>query len=346
MGGSRRNDAIYEQAETWFVHLESRTVDPDDRGRFEAWLNQSDAHRAAYADVTSLCEGISTLKHLANEHIVVDPRPNVLKFPATGGDVGIEAPRNRRRRSFAAIAATALLGLAALWSVTWFSSEPLTRYSTANAQIRTVTLADGSTVTLGATSAIDVRYTDDERHVSLSDGEAYFSVRPDAGRPFFVVTNGVIVRVVGTQFSVNTGPRRVTVAVAEGAVEVLNDKSSALPLLPRDPKERLRLGAGQKLVVARGDGDLREVKPINKEEAGSWRSGHLLYEDVPLREVIADANRYFNQRIVIASDEVSDLRVTAAFDSGQIDGMLDGLAALLPITVERAAGERIVLRRK
>jgi transmembrane sensor len=208
-------------------------------------------------------------------------------------------------------------------------------YATQVAEIRDVHLADGSVVTLGAATGLEVAFTSEERRVRIADGEAYFRVTHEAARPFFVEANGAVVRVVGTEFEVKATADLVRVSVARGVVEVAERVGVARLLAP--PRTH-RLTAGEELVIAR-DG----ATPVAVIEAprppASWRDGFLTYERATLSEVIADANRYSSMPIRIADPALVGLLVTASYPTDRLDQMLASLDAGLPVDVERTAGE-------
>ena len=61
-------------------------------------------------------------------------------------------------------------------------------------------------------------------------GEAFFQVKPDTERPFFVETGEVEIKVVGTAFNVdeNSRPGQVVISVTEGKVLVT---AAELPMM-------------------------------------------------------------------------------------------------------------------
>ena len=83
-----------------------------------------------------------------------------------------------------------------------------------------IVLPDGTRVWLNAATELKypVAFHAKERRVYLK-GEAYFEVAPDKNRPFYVETEEVKVRVLGTVFDVNTHyTRGVRTVLVEGAV--------------------------------------------------------------------------------------------------------------------------------
>lgn len=83
-----------------------------------------------------------------------------------------------------------------------------------------LTLSDGTGVWLNAESELEypVKFTSGERHVKLK-GEAYFSVKKDTTKPFFVTSGAYRLRVYGTEFNMNTYHKeRIQVVLVNGAV--------------------------------------------------------------------------------------------------------------------------------
>ena len=73
---------------------------------------------------------------------------------------------------------------------------------------------------LGAESQLSFEVTRSVRHATVVGGDAYFAVTRDPARPFTVSIGDVQVRVVGTQFEIRRRSGEVSVAVAEGTVDV------------------------------------------------------------------------------------------------------------------------------
>ena len=100
--------------------------------------------------------------------------------------------RSKRRRPWQRAAAVALVVVVA--GVGWVRGpDVLLRmqadYITDKGEVRTVHLADGSTVELDSASAIRLEYDGVQRRISLIQGSAIFDVAPMVGeetRPFVV----------------------------------------------------------------------------------------------------------------------------------------------------------------
>ena len=328
--GDTEERRIRVEAGEWVVQLSDEDASDADRREFEEWAKRDPRHRAAFERM----QGISaTIAQTQSQEAAQ-------QTPHAGHNATVWSSA-RRWAPAAALAASLLI--AVFVGVRPFSTPPGApgmAYETVVAEIRDVTLGDGSVVTLGADSRIEVAFSDAERRVVLTAGEAFFSVEKDQKRPFFVTAGETSVRVVGTKFDVRLRPEDVEISVLEGVVEVTHDvdgkQSSAEALV-----QTLTVGEG---VAAPQRTARLEPMESNTDRAGAWRRGRLAYEDASLREVVADANRYYEPGVVIMSDSIADLRVTASFRAGQVEQMVDQLELGLPITASKNASGRIVLR--
>ena len=215
------------------------------------------------------------------------------------------------------------------------------------AELEEIALDDGSVVTLGARSKMDVAFTEESRQVVLLAGEAFFDVAPDEARPFFVAVDDTLIRVVGTKFDVKRATGDVHVSVLEGKVAVMKADAVSphgFEAATEDPTVRL-LSAGQK-IVATPQALPQDIQQIEHATPGAWRSGRLAYEDASLTEIIADVNRYSDRPIRIAQAELGDIRFTMGFQADQIETWLNALEASQPVRVEDRGFGEIVIRAK
>lgn len=233
-------------------------------------------------------------------------------------------------------AAFASAALVLATSLLWLGMTPGgTDYVTRTAEVRNLPLEDGSMVTLGARSALEVRLNGDVRRATLVEGEAFFAVAKNEARPFLVAAGDTVIRVVGTKFNVNYRQGRVRVSVLEGAVDVTRSDAAG-------GATTVRLTAGLEAVDAVGLARPQVAGPA-VVAAGSWRDGRLSYEGASLADIVADANRYRAAEIRIVSPELANVRITTSFGADQIDQMLDGLPDMLPVKVHRYPDGRVEL---
>lgn len=332
----KTDEEIRNEAVEWLMRLDFDKAPRQERGAFEAWLGADPRHKRAY-DLARM-----TWADLDAMH------------PASVGKQNIAARLAESFRGFAArplMPAGAVAALGAMLAVIAVVSNmrpdvaprPDSVFATRTAEIRDLVLPDGSEVTLGAKTAIALDFSPAERRVAMTGGEAFFNVTADENRPFIVEAGGAVVRVVGTRFDVRQHLDQVTVSVAEGLVEVL--KSGDGGRAASGPGGTfVRLTEGQE-AVATGAGVIAAVETVSLDRPGAWRAGRLVYDDAPLFEVIADANRYYDGEIHLADEDMKSLRITTAFRVDQVEPMLKGLPYALPVELKRRGRVVVVARR-
>ena len=68
-------------------------------------------------------------------------------------------------------------------------------------------------------------------------------------------------------------------------------------------------------------------------DAGAWRMGRLVYRDISLANIVADAGRYIDGKIVLQSDDLADVKVTMTLRTDQVDQLPQMLSQTLPLEV-------------
>ena len=196
-------------------------------------------------------------------------------------------------------------------------------YETAVAERRNVALDDGSTVMLNADTRLLAAFSDSERRLSLRHGEIFVDVVADASRPFHVEVGGHIVTVTGTAFNVRFRDEPARVTVDEGSVGVVESKAGAVPM---------QLEAGQQLILE-PDATPVTLSPSDLRNSSTWRDGWLHFDDQSLDVVVRELNLYVDTRIILASRQAGELRVTGSFNVDNSDALLTALESVLPVTV-------------
>jgi len=315
---------VHDEAAAWVARLDGRAPAADERATFDHWIARSPAHAAAYEEALRTWRDLAAMRS-SGQYRALLGKPTLRERMVSL----LHVPQR------AAVA----IGIAAIVAVAWllFSPDTLpflerpTQVVTQLAEVRDLTLPDGTRIVLGAQSRIDFVVTARTRRATLVSGDAFFAVAHDPSRPFIVSTGDYTVRVVGTQFEIRRRPDTVRVAVSEGRV--------AVKRVDTDDASILVSGAAW---TAGADGV--EIRPVDATDVGAWRSGRLVYDNAALRDIVADANRYTRTRIVVVDPQLQNLRLTTSFRTSQIDGMVETLQAALPLVAEHAANGDILLR--
>lgn len=244
------------------------------------------------------------------------------------------APRAAGWRRVTGLAAGLLLALggAGLWRVARDSSShvapaaeaPMREFATKPGQRATISLVDGTTVTLGVASTLRVRPYDraapGPREVYL-EGEAVFDVAHDERRPFLVHSRRAVTEDLGTRFGVRAyaGDTLVRVVVAAGKVALRPSAAPAGSGALLGPGDLGRLDDGGRAVVERG---------VDAAAYLAWTDGRLVFHDVPLGEVATQLGRWFDVTIDVPAG-VAKRRVTLDMPARALTDVLDAVTVPL-----------------
>ncbi|MFL1546920.1 FecR family protein [Pseudomonas sp. O39] len=316
-----------EQAALDWLSLLHDQPSSGDQATFSRWLRADPAHVEAYSRAQVLWE-LSEVpaRTLADEDAV-----------ALQGYLNSmnSSKRSRVARGAGALAMAACLlvmvSLGAGWQPSRWVDDFGADYVTAPGEVKTVTLADQTRVTLDADSAIAVDFSHGERHIQLRRGAGFFRVT-HTGQPFVVEAGSGEVRVLGTQFEVRLQPAGAQVTVLSGRVGVTPSRQGPQQVLT----------AGQQ--VAYADGVADALHAVDSESRLAWRDGWLNYYKAPLAEVVQDLSRYYPGRILLLNDEMAAKRVSGSFPSKDPVAVLSALQAVLGFEQHTVLGRMIVLR--
>jgi transmembrane sensor len=290
------------QAADWTLRLEATPSDASLKEAFERWLEQSEAHRAAY-------------RMVQYTSATLDEGPRGLPAGASRADGVVQLPLRRPRRARWIAGAALIAACLALVLYPVVQKHMLADYVTGVAELRDIALPDGSIASLDAGSAIAVDYREDARKITLLSGQAFFEVVRNAKRPFEVDADKVSVVVTGTAFGVNKTPHSVSVAVQSGTVEVA--------LRGSDGRDRLSMGQSwtydrQTEAVTRGD-----VQPAN---VASWRSRRLVVHDATFDDILEEIGRHMPGAIVVRDRSLKQQMVSGVYDLSRPSEALEALA--------------------
>lgn len=248
---------------------------------------------------------------------------------------GVGARAARRQSVIAAMVLVALGAGLAVGSLRHRAStaSPGREYATAAGQRLSVTLIDGTQMTLAPASRVRLVSARD----AALEGEAYFAVVHDAAHPFAVRMHGVVVRDVGTAFDIRAYPedKSAWVAVAEGTVAI------AAPAVGAVRERPVRAGD----VATIGPSSVVLEHGVDVAALTAWRQGELVFHDMPLADVAREIGRTFDLRVTIADSDLADRLITARFGNESADEVLDEVTRTVRARYERT-GNQVTIRRR
>ena len=314
-----------EQAALAWLSLLHDQPSSGDQATFSQWLLADPAHAQAYTQAQVLWElSEGPARVLAAED--AQALQGYLDAMDRSGH-----SRVGRWSAGLAMAACLLLmvSMGAGWQPARWFDDLGADYVSAPGQVRSVTLADQSQVTLDADSAIAVDFSGGERHVEVRRGAAFFRVT-HTGEPFVVEAEQGQARVLGTQFEVRRQAQGAQVTVLSGRVGVTAQAGAAQQVL----------GAGQQ--VAYHAGRAESLHAVDSEAQLAWRQGWLNYYKAPMAEVIGDLQRYYPGRIILLNDELAARRISGSFPSKDPRAVLGSLQGVLGVELHDLSGLIIV----
>lgn len=293
---------VLEAAATWYVQLNDGAADETRIQAWQAWLQASPQHAAAW----------SRVERLQQQWAQVSPQAALS---------GLSAAKAQRRDVLK------ILGMLVAVGGTWLASEQVpyralfAQQRTGSGERRALRLEDGSDLHLNVNSAVDIHFDGQQRMIQLLRGEILVQTAKDPHhRPFIVHTEDGSVRALGTRFCVRQLDGRTRVGVLEDAVEVR-------PL--DDLTQMAQLNAGQQASF-----DRRHIDPVTALPTGAsaWTQGMLSVNDWRLGDFLAELQRY-RPGVLRCAEEVRGLSISGAFRVDDSDTILENLGRTLPVNV-------------
>lgn len=210
-------------------------------------------------------------------------------------------------------------------------AEPVFNEIATNAGERaSIELGDGTKVILNAASKLIMPETfSSEKRVVELIGQAFFDVKSDRNRPFYIHTENAIVEVTGTAFDVRSYEEDddITVVVREGTVELSR---------PDEPANRIIVNEGYKGTVSVANGHLSVEMFDNPEVYFGWMDGRLIFENTPIVDVFKHLERWYDVTVQYdSSDEkLVNQKFTADLKTRSIREVLEVIQMSMKVEFE------------
>ncbi|MGN7886405.1 FecR family protein [Dyadobacter endophyticus] len=304
---------------------QSRQASADEIRRVEAWYESMGGAQNSIADEDDEAAGQRMWAYIQGE---TEPKSIVKPMPVF-------------RHSWFRVAASVvlLLGLFGYGFWQWSAGrnervELLSVQMNNTRQAMRIRLDDGSTVTLepGSFLRYPSHFSGNKREVFLT-GEAFFDITRQPQRPFLVVTDRIVTRVLGTSFRVKAfgGKSNVSVTVRTGKVSVFSRaKANASP---KELDNAVVLVPNQRAVFypaeARLVKTLAENPVLLTPENGQ---PDFNFVDTPLPEVFARLSKAYGVDFVYDDDVLGGCTLTARLGT---ESLYEKLALISEVTHAR-----------
>jgi transmembrane sensor len=260
-------------------------------------------------------------------------------------------------------AAACLLGLVVFSGMLWFRSNAkapapgtlvaskvtsgfLEHANTGHAP-ENLQLEDGSTVTIypGSKLAFPKHFAPGKREVYL-EGEAFFKVSKNPGRPFFVYNNNIVTQVLGTSFDIRGKNGQVEVAVKTGRVAVYENKEQISLDKVQQKSNGVIITPNQKVTYYQEERHfvtsiVDQPVPVPKES--KKEESKFVYNETPLYKVLGDLEDTYELEIVLENDKLRNCLFTGDLAGQTLFNKLEGICLVFNATYE-IKGTKILLK--
>jgi len=228
------------------------------------------------------------------------------------------------------VAAAVLLLVVAGWFVFQYVAPSELIVQTSFGEQQSIELPDGSLVRLNANSSLTFEKDwgdQDSRQVWLQ-GEAFFEVekKVETGQKFLVITKDLTVEVLGTVFNVNSHQEATKVFLEEGKINLsLNGLKQPMLMEP-----------GEIVAYSESKKELPKKQRATPTLQTSWKDGLLLFEDIPLREVLEKLEEIYGLTIQVKDPSNYSRAITTGVPVENMEEAITILNATMDLKILKA----------
>ncbi|TCD15647.1 DUF4974 domain-containing protein [Pedobacter psychrodurus] len=298
----------------------------DESVELESILAGSASHRTEYERLQTYFDAETVEDE--NINLVFDRIKAQIIVP---GEAGLTVVKNKSYSIWLKVAAVAAIVVAGVLvynrEAIFFNKTnqlALTQVLTKAAEVKTIVLADGSTVKMNSGSSLKYpeHFTTNTRDVYLS-GEAFFEVKKDPKHPFIVHTEQLAVKVLGTAFDVkayqNDAFTETTLIRGKVSISLKNNTAQTFILKPND-----------KFTLVNGKASMSQLSHFNGTGADriietAWTNHELIYKNNSFDEVAKLFERWYGIKIAFKEPELKTVRFTGHVDKETLPEALEVL---------------------
>lgn len=198
------------------------------------------------------------------------------------------------------------------------------------------TLTDGSVIYLAQNTSFSFpkEFDKNSRSVEL-DGEAFFDIASDPGKPFIIETDKAFIEVLGTAFNVKTTDGdNFELIVDRGKVKVT----------PKNNAFRQQIATAGEKITSDNNNFIKSKR--SSADKLSWYTKRMQFKDETLGNIIRVINRNFNAIFVIADQETGNRRLTVTFNDDSISTMTELICLTLNLKSQTKNDSILLLDKK
>ncbi|AXH08803.1 hypothetical protein CP960_00820 [Malaciobacter halophilus] len=310
----KSNEKIIEEAINW-LNLEQEGLNNSEQQRFNLWIKELE-NKKEYENIKFLRNSFKQIPSSYTKKLT--------------DEVDKEIKREKLFRSFKPLLAAAALLIILYFSVyTKFMPIYTKDYSTKHKILKNIILPDNSIVNLDVNTKLKVTYFKDSRKIKLLKGRAFFNVKKDKNRAFFVENLDTQIKVIGTMFEVSSTESDFTeIKVKEGIVKISNinnyNKEKIIAVLEKG--DSLKVNQKGKIFVN---------KKIQPKYIASWKEEYLYFSKTSIIDAIKEFSRYNNYKTTFDKYENTLHEIDGKFPIKEFDKFLYALEKIYPIKIKK-----------
>lgn len=306
------NDDVSRQAREWLILLRSGQATRADERAYRRWCAEHPEHARKAEELRDIWTSLPAV---------------VAEFEKRYGAVDL-SPEETERSPAWRPGRRAFIGFAVAAGASWLALRPPLQlwpalgdfaadYRTGTGEQRQIALSRRISVAMNTQTRINLLPAQAGQRalhgIELLAGEAEIvatassagGAQPD---PMLVVAGRGKLRAGIAQFDVRRTGGRVCVTCLKGAVMV------------EHPRQRLTLMANQQLIY--DDHDLNVLSDVDARTVTAWREGRLIFDLVPLAQVVAEINRYRPGKLILRNAALGQRLVKAEFSIATLDNAI------------------------
>lgn len=282
----------FENIDTLIARSLENSLSPAERTMLQTWLDEDATHRRYFDEIRRTW----TITGEHDTDFIPDTAANWQRFKArvyTTETPTLQVVSNRKMYLRIAAAITGI-AVTTLLYFTLRGPNEITTLTAANEK-KTISLPDGSKVYMNQNSRLryDKQLAGAERAIHL-EGEAFFEVANQPGRPFVVYAHETQTQVLGTSFDVRAyAATPVEVAVVTGKVSVSHDT------------HKLVVTPGRKVTFAEG----KQPEENANDDANfiAWKENRFVFDGMQIHEVVKTLATYYGVKIIVTDKSIDTL---------------------------------------
>lgn len=313
---------IQKEALNW-ISLMNSGLSSEDKYQLTSWINQDKYHH----------EMIRSLI----------PQNKIEVLDGLSGIFPVEPASNKPNKALTAITIvfSFIVFLILAMKLVLGTSSPLNEsiynhhqtFATKVGEHATYALPDGTSAQLNTNSLLVIDYSENQRRVTLEQGEANFDVAKDKNRPFTVISGDKSFTALGTIFNVQKDNEfSMELMVTEGKVLIAKSDEALMNLSKafKHSKEALSIGdivnSGEKAIIANNEVlPVKKVDLVNVQQDLSWQQGMLIFNGTPLTQVLEEVSRYSDMDFQLTDPNIANIKISGYFKIGDVEGLLASL---------------------